>query len=57
MMHGRGRRRGCRRDGGSSGGFVAFGLGLLACTVCPTKLVVILLGIALVLCGVSCGKR
>lgn len=31
--------------------FVSFGIGLLACFLFPTKLVIAALGIALVLCG------
>ena len=31
--------------------FVSFGVGLLACFLFPTKLVIACLGIALVLCG------
>jgi len=49
-------RRG-RRNSGNGLVFAAFGVGLLACTVFPTKLVVLLLGAALVLCGCSCSKR
>ena len=32
---------------------VSFGIGLLACFLFPTKLVIAVLGIALVLCGLS----
>ncbi len=56
-MSGRGRRRGGRTKNAAGLGFAAFGFGLLACTVLPTKLTVVLLGVALVLCGLSCGKR
>lgn len=45
--------RKCRR--GRSGiqlCFVSFGVGLLACFLFPTKLVIAILGIALVLCGI-----
>ncbi len=44
-----------RRTGRGGIGFVYFGAGLLACTVLPTKLVVLVLAAALVLCGLSCG--
>lgn len=37
--------------------YAAFGGGLLACAVLPTKWLVVLLAAALVLCGLSCGKR
>lgn len=33
--------------------FVSFGIGLLACFLFPTKLVIAALGVALVLCGLS----
>lgn len=32
--------------------FVSFGVGLLACFLFPTKLVIAILGVSLVLCGV-----
>jgi hypothetical protein len=51
------RGRGRKRHDSSGLGFAAFGIGLLACTLLPTKLMVVLLGAALVLCGISCGKR
>lgn len=51
------RNRKGRRDGFGGLGFAAFGFGLLACTILPPKLMVVLLGAALVLCGISCGKR
>lgn len=35
--------------------FVSFGVGLLTCFVLPAETVVILLGIALVACGLSSG--
>lgn len=38
-------------------GFAAFGAGLLTCCILPTKLLVVILGAALVICGVSCGKH
>ncbi len=47
----------CQRRHGPVAGFAAFGLGLLAYAVLPAKLLVILIGIALILCGCSCGKR
>ena len=37
--------------------FVAFGVGLLACLVVPSEFVVVLLGAALIFCGLSCGRR
>lgn len=37
--------------------FAAFGAGLLTCCILPTKLLVVILGVALVICGVSCGKH
>lgn len=37
--------------------FVSFGVGLLTCFVLPAKAVIILLGIALVLCGLSGGNH
>ncbi len=45
-----------RRRHPSGFGFVCFGLGLLACVALPTRLMVVLLGAALILCGFSCGK-
>ncbi len=51
------KRRRNHHHTGSGVGFVAFGCGLLACTVLPTKCIVFLLAAALVLCGFSCGKR
>lgn len=48
-------RRRCR--GGCNAVFVAFGAGLLVCAVLPTKLMVVLLAAALVLCGFSAGNR
>ncbi len=52
-------RRYCnRRKGGKTMVcFAAFGCGLVTCCVLPPKVLVILLGAALILCGVSCGKR
>ncbi|MBQ9860243.1 MAG: hypothetical protein IJO76_06170 [Clostridia bacterium] len=47
------RRRAC----GDSTVFIAFGAGLLACAVLPTKLMVVLLATALVLCGCFAGNR
>lgn len=41
-----------RSRGGIQLCFVSFGIGLLACFLFPTKLVIAILGIALVLCGV-----
>ncbi len=49
------RRKRCRSGAGV--GFVAFGAGLVVCTVLPSKLLMIVLGAALILCGCSCGKR
>lgn len=46
-----------RRGRAGAGGFVWFGAGLVACTVLPTRLVVLVLAAALVLCGLSCGNR
>lgn len=46
-----------RRNGAGGTGFVFFGAGLLACTLLPTRLVVMVLAAALVLCGISCGNR
>ncbi len=37
--------------------FVSFGVGLLTCFVLPAKAVIILLGIALVVCGLSGGNH
>ena len=37
--------------------FVSFGIGLLACLVFPSEFVVVLLGAALIFCGLSCGRR
>ncbi len=51
------RRRGSHSRTGVGFSFAAFGCGLLVCTMLPTKLMVVLLGAALVFCGVSCGKR
>lgn len=45
-----------RRGGGDGLLFAAFGIGLLCCTVCPSKLVVLLLAVALVACGFSCAR-
>ncbi len=45
----------CHRSGGCC--FAAFGVGLLACAILPSKLMVVLLGAALVLCGIACGNR
>ncbi len=50
-------RRCHNRRRGNGFPFAAFGIGLLACTILPSKLMVVLLGAALVLCGLSCGKR
>ena len=44
-------RRYRRGRNGMQVSFVSFGIGLLACFVFPTKLVIAILGIALVLCG------
>lgn len=41
-----------RRGGCLQTCFVSFGVGLLACFLLPAKLVIAILGIALVLCGV-----
>lgn len=49
------RRKRCRSGAGV--GFVAFGAGLVVCTVLPSKLLMIVLGAALILCGYTCGKR
>ena len=49
------RRR--RRNDNTELYFVAFGVGLLACLVFPSKFVVVLLGAALIFCGLSCGRR
>lgn len=51
------RNRSKRRNGSNGWVFAAFGTGLLACTILPPKLMVVLLAAALILCGVSCGKR
>lgn len=37
--------------------FVSFAVGLLTCFVLPAKAVIILLGVALVVCGLSGGNR
>jgi len=37
--------------------FVSFGVGLLTCFVLPAKAVIVLLGIALVICGLSGGNH
>lgn len=42
-----------RKGGGFQLCLVSFGVGLLACFLFPTKLVIIGLGIALILCGLS----
>lgn len=34
-----------------------FGVGLLVCYVLPTRLVLLLLAIALILCAFFCGRR
>ncbi|MBQ1950773.1 MAG: hypothetical protein II363_04180 [Clostridia bacterium] len=49
--------RRCRNNTGAGVCFAAFGVGLLACCVLPTKCIVVLLGAALVCCGLSCTKR
>lgn len=49
-------RKRCQ-SGGAGIGFVAFGAGLIACTLLPSKLLMIVLGAALILCGCTCGKR
>lgn len=36
---------------------VSFGLGLLACFVLPAKVMILVLGIALVICGLSAGNH
>ncbi len=51
------RNRGSRRNDSNGWGFAAFGIGLLACAILPSKLMVVLLAAALILCGISCGKR
>lgn len=51
------KNRGSRRNDSNGWGFAAFGIGLLACTILPSRLTVVLLAVALILCGVSCGKR
>lgn len=51
------RNRGKRHNDSNGWLFAAFGIGLLACTILPSKLMVVLLAAALILCGVSCGKR
>lgn len=45
-------RRYRRSKGGLQGSFVSFGIGLLACFLLPAKLVIAILGIALILCGI-----
>lgn len=50
-------KRNRRCDCGTGVGFVAFGAGLLVCTLLPSKLLMIVLGAALILCGCTCGKR
>ncbi len=49
------RRRKC--SGGTGVGFVAFGAGLVVCTILPSKLLMIVLGAARIRCGCTCGKR
>lgn len=49
--------RQCCRKKSNVGCLVAFGGGLLACAVLPPKVLIIVLGAALVLCGISCGKQ
>lgn len=46
-------RRCHRRRGGLQICCISFGIGLLACFLLPVKLVIAVLGIALVLCGLS----
>lgn len=46
-------RRYRRRHSGAKIGVISFGIGLLACFILPAKLVVAILGVALVLCGLS----
>ena len=46
-------RRYRRRGGRLQVCLVSFGVGLLACFLFPTKLVITSLGIALILCGLS----
>lgn len=46
-----------RRNTGTTVCFAFFGIGLLTCTVLPPKVLVVLLGAALILCGFSCAKR
>ncbi|MBQ8684263.1 MAG: hypothetical protein IJ518_07095 [Clostridia bacterium] len=46
-----------RRRQNSAACFAYFGAGLVACTVLPTRLVVLVLALALVVCGLSCGNR
>ena len=45
-------RRYRRRGGRLQTCFVSFGVGLLACFLFPPKVVIAILGVALVLCGV-----
>lgn len=47
------------RCGGSCAGvgFMAFGAGLVVCAVLPSKVMMVVLGAALMLCGYTCGKR
>ncbi len=52
-----GMRRRHRHGGCNVVSFAAFGAGLLTCCILPTKLLVVILGAALVICGVSCGKH
>lgn len=51
------KRRGKGRHEANGVCFAAFGIGLLSCAILPPKLMVVLLAAALILCGVSCGKR
>ncbi len=47
----------CRRDNCTGGYCAAFGVGLLIATLCPPKLILILVAAALVLTGVSLVKK
>jgi hypothetical protein len=48
----------CRRDRCCTGGYcAAFGIGLLIATLCPPKLILVLVAAALVLTGVSLVKK
>lgn len=46
-----------RSNGKTGSCCAAFGAGLLIATICPTKFVLVLVAVALIVAGCSCAKK